>query len=469
MLFKEKTALGTKASGGSCGTLIRRLFIMDALRAIIQKRKMGMNHVGIPSFCTANDLVIEACMKQAMRFDDYVLIEATANQVNQFGGYTGMKPADYRDFVYRIADGIGFSRDKIILGGDHLGPLTWQNEPEEEAMKKSIELVKLFIKAGFKKIHLDTSMRLSDDSREERLSDEVIARRGAILYEACEEAYQELLKENPEEQRAAFIIGSEVPIPGGAQEEEDSVAVTKPEAVEETLRVYKEQFEKRGLHNAFDNIIGVVVQPGVEFGDSEIFHYNRVNAAELTHAMKKHHQIVLEGHSTDYQSPKGLKEMVEDGIAILKVGPALTFSLREGLFALSMMEKELVPQEKQAHFIETMEKVMVEHPENWKKYYNGTEAELKLKRKYSFSDRCRYYFAQDEIQAAIQKLFHNMSEVEIPLSMLRQYMPNQYPKVRAGVLSLNPKDLAEDCVVHVVEDYNYATKLNYMVGDVFLN
>jgi D-tagatose-1,6-bisphosphate aldolase subunit GatZ/KbaZ len=411
--------------------------------------------------------VIEACLKQAKRFDDYVLVEATANQVNQFGGYTGMKPADYRDFVYEIADGIGFPREKIILGGDHLGPLTWQNEPEKEAMEKSVELVKLFVLAGFKKIHLDTSMRVADDSTDQMLSDETIARRGAILYEACEEAYQELLKKNPDEVRPAFIIGSEVPIPGGAQEAEDSISVTKPEAVEKTLAVYREQFEKRGLKNAFDNIIGIVVQPGVEFGDADIFHYNRTNAAELTSAMKKYDNIVLEGHSTDYQSPKELKEMVEDGIAILKVGPALTFSLREGLFALSMMEKQLVPEEKQAHFIEVMEEVMMENPGNWKKHYHGTEEQLAIKRKYSFSDRCRYYFAQPKMQEAIKKLFRNLSEVEIPLSMLRQYMPQQYIKVRDGVLPLDAKELAEDCVVHLVEDYNYATKLNYVISDAF--
>lgn len=438
---------------------------MDAMREMLAKRKKGMRYAGIPSFCTASDLVIEACLKQAIRFDDYVLIEATANQVNQFGGYTGMKPADYRDFVYKIADEVGFPREKIILGGDHLGPLTWQNEPEEEAMKKSVDLVKLFVLAGFKKIHLDTSMRVADDPKDQPLTDETIARRGAILYEACEEAYQELLKGNPEEARPAFIIGSEVPIPGGAQEEEDSISVTKPEAVEKTLAVYKEQFEKRGLSNAFDNIIGIVVQPGVEFGDADVFHYNRANATRLTEAMKKHTGIVLEGHSTDYQPPQRLKEMVEDGIAILKVGPALTFSLREGLFALSMMEKALVPEEEQAHFIEVMEETMLKHPENWQKHYHGSEKDLAFKRKYSFSDRCRYYFAQPEMQAAIEKLFSNMRKVEIPMGMLRQYMPLQYVKVRDGALTAEPKELVEDFVVHLVEDYNYATKLNYMISD----
>ena len=325
---------------------------MDAMREMLEKRRKGMKFAGIPSFCTANDLVIEACLKQAMRFEDDVLVEATANQVNQFGGYTGMKPADYRDFVYEIADNIGFPREKIILGGDHLGPLTWQNEPEKEAMEKAVELVRLFVLAGFKKIHLDTSMRVADDPADRPLSDETIAGRGAVLYEACENAYQELLRENPGEIRPAFIIGSEVPIPGGAQTAESSISVTEPADVENTLAVYRQEFAKRGLEDAFENIIGIVVQPGVEFGDEDIFHYNRVNAVKLTTSMKKYNNIVMEGHSTDYQSPKELKEMVEDGIAILKVGPALTFSLREGLFALSLMEKQLVPVEKQANFIE---------------------------------------------------------------------------------------------------------------------
>ena len=111
---------------------------MDALRNMLWKRQAGMRYAGMPSFCTANRYVIEACIRQAVRFDDDVLIEATANQVNQYGGYTGMQPADFRDFVYEIADGVGCPREKILLGGDHLGPLTWQNEPEAEAMAKWI-------------------------------------------------------------------------------------------------------------------------------------------------------------------------------------------------------------------------------------------------------------------------------------------------------------------------------------------
>lgn len=429
----------------------------NPIQLIVENRDNGIV-CGIPSYCTANSLVIEALLEQGKRFDAPILIEATANQVNQFGGYTGMLPADFRDFVFAIADKAGFPREKVLLGGDHLGPLTWSKEPEETAMAKARDLVRLFVLAGYKKIHLDTSMKLGDDPADAPLTDETIARRGAELYAVCEDAWLEMCKANPEEMHPAFIIGSEVPIPGGSTEAEDSVAVTRTEAFEKTLRVYHETFEKAGFANAFDYIVGVVVQPGVEFGDDEIHHYNREKAADLCAAADNQKGIVLEGHSTDYQSPEHLREMVEDGIAILKVGPALTYALREGLFALSAMEKVLVPEEEQAHFIETLESTMLANPGNWARHYHGDEHELWIKRKFSFSDRCRYYFAQPEIEAAIEKLMANMDKVSIPMSMLHQYMPMQYPKVRDGIIPLTSRALLHDSVSVMADDYNYAVK-----------
>lgn len=439
----------------------------DAMHDMIFKRNMGI-HCGMPSYCTSNNLVIEAALEQGKRFGDDVLVEGTSNQVNQFGGYTGMTPVDFREMVYALADKVGFPKDRVILGGDHLGPLPWFTEPEESAMKKAEDLVRAFVKAGYKKIHLDTSMRLGDDSKTEILSTRTIARRGARLYRVCEDAYQEMLKKNPREMRPSYIIGSEVPIPGGEQEAEDQVVITKPEDLHETITTYREEFEKVHLGYAFDSIVGVVVQPGVEFGDENLVRYNRTETVELSRAIAQYPGIVLEGHSTDYQSPKQLKEMVEDGIAILKVGPALTFAAREGLFALSKIEQELIPEEERANLPEVWEKVMVENPANWEIYYKGTEEEKALKRKYSLSDRSRYYYPHPEVQAAIKKLCANLDKVHIPLGLLHQYMPQQYIKVRDGILSKKAWDLAKDNVVERIEDYNYATKYNYMISGIFV-
>lgn len=205
-----------------------------------------------------------------------------------------------------------------------------------------------------------------------------------------------------------------------------------------------------------NDVVAVVTQPGVEFGDDQVFLYDHDAATELCAALKEFPEVCFEGHSTDYQSKECLKRMVEDGIAILKVGPALTYGLRESLFSLSMMEKELVPEEKQAHFIETLEKVMLEKPDNWKKHYHGDEKQLALCRKYSFSDRCRYYIGLPEVVESINKMFENLREYPIPMNMLHQYMPISYIKVRDGIIPLDPRELALDGVVAFMEDYEYA-------------
>ena len=150
------------------------------LKSIVEAQKNGIPK-GIYSACTANELVLEAVMERAKKDEEYVLIEATANQVNQYGGYTGMKPADFAKFVYNIAKKTEFPEEKIILGGDHLGPLTWKNQPAEKAMEEAKELIRQFVMAGFTKIHIDTSMHLADDDANARLDTEIIAERRAIL------------------------------------------------------------------------------------------------------------------------------------------------------------------------------------------------------------------------------------------------------------------------------------------------
>ena len=427
------------------------------IQEMMEQRRQGKK-CGIPSYCTANPLVLEIILKRAKLLNTPVLIEATANQVNQYGGYTGMLPKDFYQMIEKMADEIGVPANLIILGGDHLGPLTWQNLPEKEAMEKSIELVYQYARAGFTKIHLDTSMKVADDP-EGLLSTETIARRGAELYKASMKGYDELKAEKPDAMRPVFIIGSEVPIPGGAQEAEDSLAVTSPAAFQDTVATYKRIFKESGVGDGWKDVVAVVVQPGVEFGDDQVFLYNHEAATELCAALKEYPEVCFEGHSTDYQSAECLKDMVQDGIAILKVGPALTYGLREALFALSFMEKELVPEEKCANFIETLEQVMLAEPGNWQKHYHGDDKQLALARKYSFSDRARYYIGQPEVTDAINKLFANLKEYPIPMNMLHQYMPVTYTKVRDGILALDPKELALDGVTNFMLDYEYAVTL----------
>ena len=427
------------------------------MQEMMEKRRQGIK-CGIPSYCTANELALEIAIRRAKMLNQPVLIEATANQVNQYGGYTGMLPKDFYKLVLDMAAAIDLPEQMVILAGDHLGPLTWQNLPEAEAMEKSIELVYQYTRAGFTKIHLDTSMKVADDA-EGLLSTEVIARRGATLYKAAIKGYEELKAEKPDAIRPVFVIGSEVPIPGGAQEAEDSLAVTSVEAFKDTVATYKRVWEEEGVGEGMNDVIAVVVQPGVEFGDDQVFLYDHDAAAELCAALKEFPEVCFEGHSTDYQSAKCLKAMVEDGIAILKVGPALTYGLREALFSMSLMENELVPAEERSNFIDVLENTMLANPGNWQKHYHGDEKQLHLARKYSFSDRARYYMGQPEVLEAMDKLFTNLDTYKIPLNMLHQYMPLTYAKVRDGELPLKAKELAMDGVTNFMLDYEYAVTL----------
>ena len=219
------------------------------LQTLVQQQKKGI-HEGICSVCSSSPFVIDAAITQAVRTGTPVLIEATANQVNQMGGYTGMKPADFREYVLGRAAALGLPAERLILGGDHLGPVAWQKRDAAEAMDLAEELTYEFAKAGFTKIHLDASMPLGEEIT---LSTEEIADRTVRLCKASERGFAEYWDEavragakSEEVPAPVYVIGSEVPTPGGSGEE-DALSVTKPEALKEMLTCFEEKFKAAGL------------------------------------------------------------------------------------------------------------------------------------------------------------------------------------------------------------------------------
>lgn len=435
---------------------------MNILQDIVKKQKNGVA-AGLYSCCSANEFVLRAVMRKAADCNTCALIEATANQVNQDGGYTGMTPAQFSRYVRKLAAEEGLKEELLILGGDHLGPLTWAGLPEKEAMDKAKELVRQYAKAGCIKIHIDTSMKLKDDPHKERLDERTIARRGAELIEAAEDAFRECGEKDVSLYGPNYVIGSEVPVPGGVKGK-DNMRITAPEDCVRTLGFFRSIMKERGMEDAWKRVIAIVVQPGVEFGDREICEYNRRKAQELTSVMKNYPGIVLEGHSTDYQTPEHLKEMVEDGIAFLKVGPALTFSMREGIFALESIEKELFAPGERSYVRETLDEVMAQKPDYWSQYYHGSERDIRNARAFSLSDRCRYYFQIPDVTNAVDKLLGNLRKDIIPYSMLSQYLPGQYWKVREGVVVNSGYELLLDYIGERCDEYLYAAGMKEKGG-----
>lgn len=400
---------------------------------------------GLASLCTAHPTVIEAALIEGRDRGSVVLIEATCNQVNQDGGYTGMTPADFRAFVESIARRVGFAAEKLILGGDHLGPNPWRHLEAGAAMDKAKAMIDAFVRAGFAKLHLDTSMGCRGEP--EALPDDITAERAAGLASAAEAALP------PAGRRPCYVIGTEVPVPGGARHALDAVEVTSPEAALNTVAVHRAAFARAGAAAAFERAVGVVVQPGVEFGNANVIGYRREAARSLSGALARMPQFVFEAHSTDYQSAEALAGLVADGFAILKVGPWLTFALREALYGLDAIAAALAPAPPGDGLQAAMERLMRQEPGDWQTHYHGTDDELRVQRHFSYSDRIRYYWPRPQARAAVERLEARLAGRTIPETLVSQYLPRLHPDVVAGRVPARSRDLQRAAVRQVLSRY----------------
>lgn len=403
--------------------------------------RQGRGGVAV-SVCSAHPLVLRAALRTAKRHNTFALIESTSNQVDQYGGYTGMTPPQFVSMANSLATEERFPFSEILLGGDHLGPNSWRKKTGAAAMVEACKLVEQYVTAGYRKIHLDASFVCADDTLP--LSPEVIVKRCVEMARTAESA------SDPHD-KPIYVIGTEVPVPGGVTEDE-AITVTTPGDVRVTLAAFRSAFVDGGLEAAWERVTALVIQPGVEFGDAHVHDYSP--SKELASTIEGFPGLVYEAHSTDYQSAENLDAMVRNHYFVLKVGPWLTFALREGLFALEMMEKELSPGQP-SNFRQTLLSTMKRDPGYWKSYYTGSADEIERKLAFSYSDRARYYLGHPDVCRAQETLFANLAG-RLSDGLLSQYMPLQYQAIRSGRLSATPQDLAIDRVCNVLELYHGA-------------
>ena len=421
---------------------------MNFLLDLIRRHKAGAS-VGVYSVCSAHPLVLEAALRLAQRTEGVALIEATSNQVNQDGGYTGMRPAAFRQRVLALADAVGLPHERVVLGGDHLGPNCWQRLPAATALQKAGVMVGEYVTAGFRKIHLDCSMSCADDPR--ALGDEAIAERNAALCAITEAAWRSAGGEPP-----VYIIGSEVPVPGGAHETLQALAVTTPGAAMATIDAHRRAFARHRVEGAWPRVVGLVVQPGVEFDHDQVIDYVPAGAASLSRSIEGVPGMVFEAHSTDYQTPAALDALVRDHFAILKVGPGVTFALRETLWALSDMAGELglMPE---ASLKQTLLAEMRRDPRHWSAYYlDAARREFDLQ--FSLSDRIRYYWTAPAVERSCRDLLEGLAAEPLPLPLVSQYLPLQYAAIREGRIDNHPRVLVLDGVEQVLRHYDHACR-----------
>ncbi len=425
-------------------------WLQDVLR---RNRRSGKR--GSYAVCSAHPHVIAAAIQQSLEDDSFLHLESTSSQVNQFGGYIGQTPQQFAQDVRSAAQSSGLHPERVLFGGDHLGPFPWKHEPSSTALEKAGGLVRDCVLAGYVKIHLDASMPCADDQIA-AFTEDTVAERAAMLCQVAEKAYAQVPKPS---WPIVYVVGTEVPAPGGESLETEGPTVTSAEHVHRTLETFRRAFEKRGLMSAWERVIALVVQPGVDFGAEVIFDYDPAKAGPLSAALSSHPGIVYEAHSTDYQTPEALEQMVQGHFAILKVGPWLTFAVREALLALAAIERELLdrrPGSRLSQVREALEEAMLLKPGYWKSYYQGDQKEVHRNLTFGYSDRSRYYWNEPSVQREVARLFGNLEQLRIPSTVLSQFMPLEYEAVRAGQLQPTAESLIQNHVRHVLRIYSRA-------------
>ncbi|SNT76091.1 class II D-tagatose-bisphosphate aldolase, non-catalytic subunit [Paracoccus seriniphilus] len=410
---------------------------MSLVHDLIARNRAG-EAIGLPCFCTANEHVLRAVLAYAKKTGLPTVIEATCNQVNQNGGYTGMTASDFMSWLNGMAAEIGVPTSQLILGGDHLGPNPWRSEPVDIAMEKARELVKSYVQAGFRKIHLDASMACGGEPNP---SFEQIAERAADLC-AVAEAHA------PDPSKLIYIIGTEVPIPGGETEEPDALDVTSVDRFHDTISTHRAAFMARGLDAAWERIVSVVTQPGVDFGHSSIYPFVPEKARPLSAAILTENGLTFEAHSTDYQSTQALAELVKAHFFFLKVGPELTFRFRQAVWALASIEDQL-DVDQPSRIRDIIDEQMTANPGYWQDYYGGSEAELRLLKTHSYSDRIRYYWADERVSAALDRLIKTLETAPAPETVISQ----AFMGLEFGEIPRSPQELIETHVQRCVQRY----------------
>jgi D-tagatose-1,6-bisphosphate aldolase subunit GatZ/KbaZ len=430
-------------------------FSVAQFKSIVERNRDG-DPVGTYAVCSAHPWVMEAAIRKSMEDGSLLHLESTSSQVNQLGGYSGQTPRQFARSVHAAAQQAGLPQERVLLGGDHLGPYPWRSEQAATALEKGCELARQCVVAGYHKIHLDASMPCGDDPVP--LGPEVIADRAAILCSAAEQAFEQLPAGSPP---PLYVIGTEVPAPGGEVGQGEPPALTTAEEVESTLELFASAFSKHKLAATWERVIGLVVQPGVEFGDNLVRDYDSEKARALCAALPQHPALVYEAHSTDYQHPSALAAMVKDHFAILKVGPALTFAFREAVFALSAMEHELFagrPATRISRVREELDAAMLRQPAYWQPYHHGDSAALRVARAFSLSDRCRYYWHDPAVQGELEQLLNNLAGSRLPLGLLSQFLPLECQAVRDGGLDPEPRAIIRRHIGAVLDIYTAACR-----------
>jgi D-tagatose-1,6-bisphosphate aldolase subunit GatZ/KbaZ len=416
---------------------------------------MGVNRggekKGIYTVDSQNSTVQEAYLRQALADGSPALFEICADMLDPHGQSGKIIPDDFIANIRQIAVKTGFPRDRIFFGVNDLSPSLWQDEPVVSAMKKTCTFISDLVSLGSNILGIHAGMPLKGDPADKLLSQEEIILREVALYQAAESAAAAL----PDEEKPLYVID----VHPGQGMTEDQTNIIHKEDVEIAVDRFAKTAMAAGLPEMKERLLAVRIFLGAGYDSEKIVPFDSSLINELGGCVYGDKPVVLEVQRTDFQPQTVLDQLVDNHFAFMRIGQELTYTMREALFSMAMMENETMigkPGVYLSNFIIELDRAMQSAPRHWQKYYTGNGFEQLIARKYSLYDRSRFYWEDKEVRKTKKRLFDNLIEYPIPLTVMRQFMPRQYERVVAGELENKPDALVMDAVRYALRRYSRA-------------
>jgi D-tagatose-1,6-bisphosphate aldolase subunit GatZ/KbaZ len=425
---------------------MRTSWLIDIMKANCRGERKGIYAVE-----SQNSTVIEAYLRQALADGSPALFEISAELLDPHRQSGKILPDDFIAKVKRNVLKIGFPRDRLFFGVNDLSPSLWKDESVETALKKTCAFISDLVSLGFNKLGIHAGVRLKGDPADKLLPQEVIIAREAVLYQAAEQAAAAL----PDEEKPLYVIDVH---PGQGMTEDQKNMVCK-----EDVEIAAERFDRAAAAAGPPEmkerflVVRIFLSPG--YNSEKVIPFDSSLLKELGECVHERKLVVLWARQADFQSQMVLDQLVDNHFAFLSVGPELTYTMREALFSMAMMENETMigkPGVYLSNFIIELDRAMQSAPRHWQKYYTGNGFEQLIARKYSLYDRSRFYWEDKEVRKMKKRLFDNLIEYPVPLTVLRQFMPCQYERVAAGELENKPDALVMDAVRRALRRYSRA-------------
>ena len=311
-----------------------------------------------------------------------ILIETTSNQINQYGGYTNLRPKQFLKKINIIAKDLKYKK-KIIFGADHLGPLPWKDFEKNKAIKKGKKLFREVVKAGYKKIHIDTGMKLKNDKFLTKQK----------IFNRCKSIFDTMNSKSIK--NIFFVFGTEVPTAGG--ENKYDLKNTNINSIKNDIAYYKK------LRKNFS----LVIEPGLGFTNQKI-HKLKMTSCLQKKKISHKKDFTYEAHSCDYQDLSSLKKLLKNNFKFLKVGPELTFNYMNAILKMERIEK-LYLKSKLSKIKKIFSREMDINKTFWKNYYFGNKKKIEYLKFNSYLDRSRYYWNKKKVISSLKILEKNIN------------------------------------------------------------